>query len=106
MGLPEPPTAIFAVHDLIALGVIGAIREAGRRLGTDVALVGYNNLDFAATLPVPLTSIGSDLGKMGQLSFDTLMNRINGQPVESVLLEPVLLPRATTLGSRPELFTL
>jgi LacI family transcriptional regulator len=36
---------------------------------------------------------------MGQLSFDTLMNTINGQPVESVLLEPVLIPRATTLGS-------
>jgi LacI family transcriptional regulator len=99
MNLPEPPTAIFAVHDLIALGVMGAIREAGRRLGTDVALIGYNNLDLAATLPVPLTSISSDLGKMGQLSFDTLMNTINGQPVESVLLEPVLIPRATTLGS-------
>jgi LacI family transcriptional regulator len=99
MNLPEPPSAIFAVHDLIALGVMGAIREAGRRLGTDVALIGYNNLDLAATLPVPLTSISSDLGKMGQLSFDTLMNTINGQPVESVLLEPVLIPRATTLGS-------
>jgi LacI family transcriptional regulator len=98
MNLPEPPTAIFAVHDLIAIGVMGAIREAGRRLGTDVALVGYNNLDFAATLPVPLTSISSDLGKMGQLSFHTLINSINRQPVESVLLEPVLIPRATTLG--------
>jgi LacI family transcriptional regulator len=99
LSLPEPPTAIFAVHDLIALGVMGAIRDAGRKLGTEVALVGYNDLDLAATLPVPLTSIRSDLGKMGQLSFDTLMNRINGHPIGSVLLEPVLIPRATTLGS-------
>lgn len=99
LSLPEPPTAIFAVHDVIALGVMGAIRDAGRRLGADVALVGYNDLDLAATLPVPLTSIRSDLGKMGRLSFQALTNRINGEPVDSVLLEPTLIPRATTLGS-------
>ncbi|MCY1158225.1 MAG: hypothetical protein MOP51_1248 [Citricoccus sp.] len=99
LSLPEPPTAIFAVHDLIALGVMGAIREAGRTLGSDVALVGFNNLDLAATLPVPLTSVSSDLERMGRLSFDMLMSRIHGDPVESVLLEPSLLARASTLGA-------
>ncbi|MEO9247719.1 LacI family DNA-binding transcriptional regulator [Citricoccus nitrophenolicus] len=98
MNLADPPTAIFAVHDLIALGVMGAIRDAGLKLGTEVALVGYNDLDLAATLPVPLTSISSDLSRMGRLSFDLLMNTINGQPVESMLLDPLLVPRATTLG--------
>lgn len=98
LSLPEPPTAIFAVHDLIALGVMGAIREAGRTLGTDVALIGFNDLDLAATLPVPLTSVSSDLHTMGRLSFDMLMSRIQDRPVDSVLLEPSLLVRATTLG--------
>ncbi|NUL43961.1 LacI family DNA-binding transcriptional regulator [Cellulosimicrobium funkei] len=98
LSLPEPPTAIFAVHDLIALGVMGAIRESGQKLGSDVALVGFNNLDLAATLSVPLTSVSSDLETMGRLSFDMLMNRIKGQPVKSVLLEPSLVARATTLG--------
>lgn len=98
MNLADPPTAIFAVHDLIALGVMGAIRDAGLELGTEVALVGYNDLDLAATLPVPLTSISSDLSRMGRLSFDLLMNAINGESVESMLLDPLLVPRATTLG--------
>jgi LacI family transcriptional regulator len=98
LSLPDPPTAIFAVHDLIALGVMGAIREAGRTLGTDVVLIGFNDLELAATLPVPLTSVSSDLEKMGRLSFDMLMSRIHEKPVESVLLEPSLIARATTLG--------
>lgn len=100
MGLPEPPTAIFAVDDLIALGVMGAIRGAGKELGSEVALVGYNDLDLAATLPVPLTSVRSDLGAMGRLSFEALISRINDRPTDSVLLEPALIPRATTLGGR------
>lgn len=100
MHLPEPPTAIFAVHDMMALGVMGAIREAGKQLGSDVALVGYNDLDLAATLPVPLTSVSSDLTLMGRLSFEALIGRINGQEGESIMLEPVLMPRATTLGSQ------
>lgn len=100
MRLPEAPTAIFAVHDLIALGVMGAIREAGRSLGSEVALVGFNDLDLAATLPVPLTSVSSDLSSMGRLSFDALLNRIHGRQGDSILLDPVLIPRATTLDGR------
>ncbi|MDZ4089824.1 MAG: LacI family DNA-binding transcriptional regulator, partial [Arthrobacter sp.] len=44
LALPEPPTAIFAVDDLTALGAMGAIRAAGKRLREDVALIGYNDL--------------------------------------------------------------
>lgn len=100
LALQDPPTAIFAVHDLIALGVMGAVHEAGRQLGSEIALVGYNNLELVSTLPVSLTSVSSDLGSMGRLCFDALLDKINGRQRESILLEPVLIPRATTLDAR------
>jgi LacI family transcriptional regulator len=96
MWLLDPPTAIFAVHDLLALGAMGAIRDAGKRVGEDVGLIGYNDLDLAATLPVPLTSVRSDLGAMGSLSVEALLGQFRGETPSSVLLPPELVVRATT----------
>ncbi|WP_312099800.1 LacI family DNA-binding transcriptional regulator [Corynebacterium dentalis] len=91
-------TAVFAVDDLSAIGVMGSLRDAGRTVGTDIALVGYNDIDLAADLPVPLTSVRSDMDQMGRLSLNLLLARIAGREVESVLLPPVLVPRASSLG--------
>lgn len=97
MHLPSPPSAIFAVDDLTAVGAMGAIRAVGKRLREDVAIVGYNDVDLAANLPVPLTSVRSALTDMGRLSFEALHRQINDEDAESVLLKPVLIPRATTV---------
>jgi LacI family transcriptional regulator len=96
MLLPDPPTAVFAVHDLLALGVMGAIRDAGKQLGADVGLIGYNDLDLASTLPVPLTSIRSDLTAMGAQAVDALLRTLRGETVRSVLLPPELVVREST----------
>lgn len=96
MRLPDPPSAVFAVHDLLALGAMGAIRDAGRELGSGVALIGYNDLDLAATLPVPLTSVRSDLRAMGARSVAALLGRLAGETPSSILLPPELVVRATT----------
>lgn len=96
LRLPEPPTAIFAVHDLLALGAMGAVRDAGKRVGEDIALIGYNDLDLAATLPVPLTSVRSDLAAMGSLSVEALLGQLKGETPSSILLTPELVVRATT----------
>ncbi|MDZ4353158.1 MAG: LacI family DNA-binding transcriptional regulator [Arthrobacter sp.] len=98
LALPEPPTAIFAVDDLTALGAMGAIRAAGKRLREDVALIGYNDLLLADNLPVPLTSVRSDLKAMGRLSVEALLQGIGGKTASSTLLPPVLVPRATTVA--------
>ena len=98
LALPVPPTAIFAVDDLTALGAMGAIRAAGKRLREDVALIGYNDLTLAENLPVPLTSVRSDLLAMGRLSVEALLQGIDGKTASSTLLPPVLVPRATTVA--------
>lgn len=91
-------TAIFAASDNVALGVIGTLRSSGRQVPDDVALVGYNDLDLASALPVPLTSVDSRLLDVGRSAMSTLLDRINGNPVESRLLTPRLVVRASTLG--------
>lgn len=91
------PTAVFAVDDVTAIGVMGALRDAGLTVGVDIALVGYNDIDLAADLPVALTSVRSDIDQMGRLSLNLLLARIAGREVESVLLPPVLVPRASSL---------
>lgn len=89
-------TAVFAVSDNVAVGVIGALRDAGRAVPHDVALVGYNDLELAAALPVPLTSVDSRLLDVGRTAMTTLLDVIAGRPARSRLLEPRLVVRAST----------
>ena len=89
-------TAIFAVNDFAAIGAMGAIRESGRRLGHDIALVGYNDVPLAAQLPVPMTTVRSPMREMGYGAVEMLLKRMDGQAVEPVLLEPELMVREST----------
>lgn len=92
-------TAIFAANDFAAIGALGAIRDAGRQVGRDIALVGYNDVPLAAELPVPLTTVRSPMFQMGHAAVHLLKKRLDGQEVESVRLAPTLVVRAsTTLG--------
>jgi len=95
------PTALFAVNDFAAIGAMGAVRDAGLRVGDDVAIVGYNDVPLAAQLPVALTSVRSPMRRMGYEAARTLLRLIDGAPCSSQRLEPELQVRASTLGSRP-----
>jgi LacI family transcriptional regulator len=97
LSLRPMPTAIFAVNDFTAIGVMGALRHRGLQVGRDVALVGYNDIPIAAQLTVPLTSVRSPLGEMGRRSVELLLDRIAGKQPESVLLTPTLVARESTL---------
>jgi LacI family transcriptional regulator len=90
------PTAIFAVNDFAAIGALGAIRDHGLTPGTDIAVVGYNDVSVAAELPIPLTTVRSPMREMGRLAVELLIRRFEGDDVSSVRLSPILIPRATT----------
>jgi LacI family transcriptional regulator len=96
LSLAQTPTAIFASNDLTAVGVMAALRHAGLHVGEDVAVVGYNDIELAAQLPVPLTTIHSPLGKIGELSFSTLLSRMQGEDVHSIKMSPQLRVREST----------
>jgi LacI family transcriptional regulator, galactose operon repressor len=97
LALRPRPTAIFAVNDTAAIGVIGALREHGLRPGEDVAVVGYNDIPVVAEIPVPLTTIHSPMFEMGRQAMDLLLRRLNGEEVRSKRLRPHLVARASTL---------
>lgn len=87
------PTAVFATNDFLAIGVMGAARDAGLRIGHDVAIVGFNDTPLAAYLPVALTTIHSPMHEMGFRGMELLQQSINGGQPSSVRLEPQLRVR-------------
>ncbi|NJQ00036.1 LacI family DNA-binding transcriptional regulator [Streptomyces zingiberis] len=92
------PTAVFAVNDFAAIGAMGAARDAGLQVGTDLAVMGFNDVPLAGSLPVGLSTIRSPVHAMGTRAVDLLMRRLAGEEVASEQLPPTLVARASTLG--------
>src|SRR5690606_17909043 len=90
------PSAVFAVNDFLAIGLMGAVRDRGLRAGHDVAIVGFNDTPLAAELPISLTTIRSPMHAMGYRSMELLLERIKGGRPESERLAPQLMVRAST----------
>ncbi len=96
---PNRPTAVFAGHDEIALGVLTAVSTLGLTCD-DVAVVGYDDTDLAAHPMVSLTSVNQSGTRMGEIVVRLLLERIAGrtEPVHEVIA-PKLMSRRTTLRS-------
>ncbi|WP_432543476.1 LacI family DNA-binding transcriptional regulator [Kineococcus sp. SYSU DK002] len=73
LALPDPPTAVFAASDQIALGVYEAVRRAGLRVPEDVSVVGFDDLTLAAWASPPLTTVHQPLVQMGALAARTVL---------------------------------
>jgi GntR family transcriptional regulator, arabinose operon transcriptional repressor len=73
------PTAIFAVSDAVALELLQAAQRVGLRVPEDLALVGFDDLSFAAHLSPPLTTIAQPRLDVGLRAGHLLINRIEGQ---------------------------
>lgn len=100
LGRRGRPDAIFAANDLIALGVLQALTLAGVRVPADVAIIGYDDIDFAASAAIPLSSVRQPREEMGLAAADTLLEVISdpNAPVRSIVLEPELVVRRSTAG--------
>ncbi|MRH87921.1 substrate-binding domain-containing protein [Nocardia sp. SYP-A9097] len=93
---PEPPTAIFAMNDDSALGVLGVLRERGLTPGRDISVLGYNDIPISRELTIPLSTVGCPVREMGARAAETMLALVHRLPVSSVALQPTLVPRATT----------
>jgi DNA-binding LacI/PurR family transcriptional regulator len=89
----DPPDGIFAASDLIALGAIRALTEAGLRVPQDVSLVGFDDLPLASYSQPSLTTIRQDLTLAARLLVDHLLKLVEGKKVESVELPVQLVVR-------------
>ncbi|MEU1469248.1 LacI family DNA-binding transcriptional regulator [Streptomyces sp. NPDC005761] len=90
--------AVFAANDLMASGALRVLREHGRRVPQDVALVGFDDLDSVAeATDPPLTTVRQDVEGMGRLMVRLLMERLNdaGSGTDSVITPTELIHRAS-----------
>jgi DNA-binding LacI/PurR family transcriptional regulator len=84
-------TAIFAANDQMAIGVLAALREAGRRVPQDISVVGFDDLPEAAYLDPPLTSVRQDFLELGQRTMALLERVLAGEEQPTVDLVPTAL---------------
>lgn len=98
LGRRSRPDAIFAANDLIALGVLQGLTLAGARVPDDVAIVGYDDIDFAASAAIPLTSVRQPREELGTEAAQILLEVIADPTtrVRQVVLEPELVVRRST----------
>ncbi|WP_284748320.1 LacI family DNA-binding transcriptional regulator [Amycolatopsis sp. RTGN1] len=98
----QRPTAIFAGADIVAMGVLTALSEAGLTVPEDVSLAGYDNTSFAALGPISLTSVDQAGHHIGTDAARLLLERIadRNRPASQVKLSPKLVPRRTTAPPR------
>jgi len=96
--MADPPTAIFATNDYMALGAYQAVGEEGLKVPEEMAIVGFNDIEFTAMKGVELTTIGQKKYEMGALSVETLVEKIEGRklgPSREIILKPELIIRKT-----------
>jgi LacI family transcriptional regulator len=96
LSLKDPPSAVFAVNDYMALGAYEAALDSGLRVPEDLALIGFNDITFSATKGIELTTIGQKKHEMGSIAIHTLIDRIEGRDggkVTQITLEPELIIR-------------
>ena len=98
LALPEPPTAIFAFNDRMAMGAIHALQAAGRRVPEEVAVAGFDDIPAAADFSPPLTTVSQSSDKKGQLATEMLFKLMNGEPVDcaEVILPARLIVRQSS----------
>jgi DNA-binding LacI/PurR family transcriptional regulator len=94
LRLTKRPEAFFAYSDLVALGFIRAIHEAGFRVPFDVAVVGFDDIELAQYSAVPLTTIRQPTEEIGKKAVETLTDLINGKEVPlRISIKPELIVR-------------
>lgn len=103
LGGPGPlPDGIFAMNDLLATGVLQAvIMQRGVSVPGDIALVGYDDIDFCASAVVPITSIRQPSEAMGRGAVELLEAEIldgDAHRHRSVVHKPELVVRASSAG--------
>jgi LacI family transcriptional regulator len=82
LDAPRPPTGVFAANDVMAMGALIAIREAGLGIPEDIAVVGFDDIPFARPVSPPLTTIAQFQENLGVRAAEMLLERLNGTAPE------------------------
>lgn len=91
--------AVFAASDVMAIGAIRAVREAGLRVPEDIAMLGFDDVPLAAQVDPPLTTVRQPMAKMGSIACNLLLKQIRGEEIleRKVILQTELVVRSSTV---------
>ncbi|CDO04628.1 HTH-type transcriptional repressor CytR [Oceanobacillus picturae] len=98
LKLKDRPTAVFAVSDLLAIGALKEVNNQQLQVPEDMAIVGFDKIDFSNMTYPTLTTISQPMYRMGKIAASMLIDRIKGKQVESIILEHELVIRGSTAG--------
>ncbi len=87
LDLPEPPTAIFAFNDNLAIGTLRAARERGLRVPEDLSIVGFDDVEHATIVTPTLTTVRQPLAEMGRTAVSLLVRLLERQRFETLHVE-------------------
>ena len=96
LNIKSRPDALFAGNDYIAMGVLDAIEEKGLRVPRDIAVVGFDDTEFASNKRINLTTVSQRQFEMGSLGAKILINYIESKQsnyVHQIVLEPKIIIR-------------
>ncbi|MEP7177750.1 MAG: substrate-binding domain-containing protein, partial [Pseudonocardiales bacterium] len=99
MPAARRPSAVFCANDLLALGVLQEMTRRRLDVPGDLAIVGYDDIDFAAAAAVPLTSVLQPRSQLGQAAMDLLIDEVEDPKTHrhrQVVFEPELVIREST----------
>lgn len=100
LGMPRSrrPTAVFCANDLLALGLLQAATAAGANVPDDLAIIGYDDIEFAAGAAIPLSSVRQPRDALGSQAAGLLLDEALGHAHRHThrVLEPELIVRRST----------
>jgi len=102
LNLPKPPTALFAMNDLLAAGSLRFLRERGIAVPEQIAIVGYDGMEMSELVSPSLTTVEQQSLRMGAEAVRLLVRRIRNRelPAQHVVLPVNLRIRASTVASK------
>lgn len=98
LALSKPPTAIFATNPVVTVAVLVDLKRLRVQVGTDIALVAFDDLDTAELFNPPLTVVAQNPTQIGSTAIDVLLQRISGEvtgPPQEIIFRPSLLVRGS-----------
>ncbi|MBU7316944.1 LacI family DNA-binding transcriptional regulator [Paenibacillus oleatilyticus] len=99
MCLPERPTAIVVIDDVVAFGVLRGLTELGYKVPDDLSLVGFNNISLSELSTPPISSIDIGIYQIGYTASQTLIRAVKGEamPQKRVIIPHRLIVRESSL---------
>lgn len=84
LALPEPPTAILSMNDVMVVGVLEAASEAGVKVPADLSVIGFDNREFSDYLTPRITTMDIPLHEMGYRAMEVLNDLMRGKKIETM----------------------